>query len=662
MSARLRRRRHRVVCATFVNALIAALVASALIMIQFAISGTRLVFSLPAYALLAICALMLPAARRAGREPSKWCLAVVAVFFTYILARASQSPVEYLTRTDIYMVLACLAAYGASALFMQRPGPRMAFMVCMFGLAVIEVVFGVRQFAGDHGWMPFGFLREPQQRASGSFISPIHLAGFLEAVAPFAIAIAIWGTQRTWARWLLGYVALLCYVGVTLTASRGGWISSLGSLLVLAVLGLIVTYRTNRARFPGAVYGVILMVVLVPSVSYPLMMRSDLLKQRLAKLSDVQNVASGKSDIRLANWAAAVDQWRVSPVIGTGAGTHLYYGRLFRRPELQPDPEHAHSDYLELLAEYGIIGAAGMAAFLLVHGLAGFAGFRRLVTARAEDPYGPGLQLAFNIGALTTVSAHAAHAVVDFNMHLPGNAIFLAVVFGFLANSGDLQDPPTPSPDAPTDGEPSESEPVAPAWGAVSKVAVWITAGIGAAICVIALPKFPGEYWCEKARVAVRNKQYTEAIEFGRKSLEWEKRNPFTHLHIGQAHRLMAARIAPTLRNPLYDAAIESFKQGLDLFPQDEELWVRYAQALEGNGRFKEAGEAYRVAINLDPKLGVIRGHYSRFLARVGREAEAEEQAKFAANASQMNLAPVPVYQNLAEPDVEDERDKVSAQ
>jgi tetratricopeptide (TPR) repeat protein len=189
-----------------------------------------------------------------------------------------------------------------------------------------------------------------------------------------------------------------------------------------------------------------------------------------------------------------------------------------------------------------------------------------------------------------------------------------------------------------------------------------MTAGIGVAICAIALPKFPGEYWCEKARVAVRNKQYPEAIEFGRKSLAWEKRNPFTHLHIGQAHRLMAARIAPALRKPLYDAAIASFKQGLDLFPQDEELWVRYAQALEGNGRFKEAGEAYRVAINLDPKLGVIRGHYSRFLARVGREAEAEEQAEFAANASRLNLAPIPVHQNLAGPEEEEARNGAPAE
>lgn len=653
--------------AAFVNALIAALVASALIMIQLAISGTRLVFCLPAYALLAVCALLLPFGRRPGREPSKWCLFAVAVFFTYILARASQSPVEYLSRMDIYMVLACLAAYAASAFFMQRPGVRVAFMVCMFGLAVAEVVFGVRQFGenGDNGWMPFGFLRDAGERASGSFISPIHLAGFLEAVAPFAIAIAIWGTQRAWARWLLGYIALLCYVGVAITGSRGGWISSVGSLLVLLVLGLIVTFRTNRARFPSAVYAAILMLLVVPAVSFPLMMKSDMLRQRLEKLSDVQTVGTGKSDIRLANWAAAIDQWRVAPVYGTGAGTHLYYGRLFRRPELQPDPEHAHGDYLELLAEYGIVGAVGMGVFLLAHGLAGFAGFRRLIAVRAEDRYSSGMQLAFNIGTLTAVAAHVAHAVVDFNMHLPGNAIFLAVLFGFLANSGDIEEPPVPSPNLLPDAfyealpkeEPKPPEP-APQWSVASKIALWMSAGIGVAICAIALPKFPGEYWCEKSRVAVRNKQFEEAIEYGKKSLEWEQGNPFTHFQIGQAHRGIAEQTLRALRKPHYEAAIVSFEKGLKLFPQDETLWVRYAQALEGSGQFVEAGAAYREAINLDPNLGVIRSFYSRFLARMGREAEAQEQAAFASKASSMNLAPISVYQQLTESELESDQQK----
>ena len=615
-------------------------------MIQLAISGTRLVFCLPAYAVLAVCAVILPLIARKGREPNKWCLGITAVFFSYIIARAFQSPVEYLSRMDIYMVFACLVAYAISALHFQRPGVRVVFMSCVFALAVVESMFGIRQFAGDIGWMPFGFLKQADQRASGSFISPIHFAGFLEAVAPFAIAIGIWGTQRSWLRWLCAYVAVLCYVGVVLSGSRGGWLASLFSLLVLAALGLFVTYKTNRPKFPGAVYGVIMMIVLVPAIAYPLMLRSELLKKRLGQLTNIE-APKGTYDIRLANWAAAIDQWKVAPTLGTGAGTHLYYGRLFRRPALQPDPEHAHGDYLELIAEYGMVGGVGMAALLGVHWLVGLGGFRRLVRVKEDDFYGPGLQLAFNIGALTTFAAHAAHAVVDFNMHLPGNAIFLAIVFGFMANSGDLAD----SESVNEDGEALPER-----TSVFAKIAIFTTAGIGVAICIVALPKFPGEYWCEKARVAVRNRDYQAAIAHGQKALEWEKGNPFTHLHMGQAHRITAEKTARPARKPHYDAAINSFLAGMKLFPQDEELWVRYAQALEGRGDFKAAGDAYREAVNLDPNLGVIRSHYARYLKKIGRETEAEEQARFAAHANSMNLAPIPLHRHLAEPEHQDEQ------
>jgi tetratricopeptide (TPR) repeat protein len=101
---------------------------------------------------------------------------------------------------------------------------------------------------------------------------------------------------------------------------------------------------------------------------------------------------------------------------------------------------------------------------------------------------------------------------------------------------------------------------------------------------------------------------------------------------------------------------VEAFRAGLALFPQDEELWVRYAQTLDGLGDFKEAGNAYREAVNLDPNLGVLRSYYSRHLQKVGREAEAEEQKKLASEASQKNLAPVPLHRSLSEPEHPDEQ------
>ena len=63
---------------------------------------------------------------------------------------------------------------------------------------------------------------------------------------------------------------------------------------------------------------------------------------------------SGTHVAELDLWKAAIDQAKMNPVVGTGAGTYQYLARLFRPPFTQSDPVYAHNDYLQLLAEYGI--------------------------------------------------------------------------------------------------------------------------------------------------------------------------------------------------------------------------------------------------------------------------------------------------------------------
>src|SRR4030095_3383919 len=67
-----------------------------ILLIECLIGGTRLVYSLPSYCLLALAALATIAKRPdSAARPSFTCLAVSAVFFTYILVRAARSPVTY---------------------------------------------------------------------------------------------------------------------------------------------------------------------------------------------------------------------------------------------------------------------------------------------------------------------------------------------------------------------------------------------------------------------------------------------------------------------------------------------------------------------------------------------------------------------------------------
>ena len=85
-----------------------------------------------------------------------------------------------------------------------------------------------------------------------------------------------------------------------------------------------------------------------------------------------------RRDARLMLWPSAIENFRVSPAFGTGSATFLYYGRKFRDPRLQSDPVRPHNDYLELLAEYGVAGAAAFLLFLGAHLRWGWRAFRYL--------------------------------------------------------------------------------------------------------------------------------------------------------------------------------------------------------------------------------------------------------------------------------------------
>ena len=621
------------------NALYTGLLAVSILLIQCQIGGTRLVFSLPVYALLAVASILSIASFRDEKaRPSGVCLSVTALFFIYMLARAAQSPWDYLWWQDFYQMIACLMVYGLCTLFLTKPKYRLAWVATLLVLAVFEFFIGLRQFRYGDNWMPFGFLRGDYGfRASGTLISSIHYAGFLEAVGAFALAVTCWSRWAGWIRALTGYTALLCYAGVAISGSRGGYLSTLVSLAAFAVLSLIIVRKTRPEKLVKVLLigGVVTAVVLAGTVA--LMLRSPGLQKRLDMLTNqdlrIMSVVMsdgtkegkdnpGKHDIRVYNWQAALDQIQVSPTFGTGAGTHLYYGRLFRRPQIQSDPVHAHSDYLEITAEYGIVGAVGMGLFLLVHLGHGWRRFTSILRQELGDLdyYQPvrSDELALVVGALSAVAAYLAHSVVDFNLHIPGNALVFAFIFGILA-SPRADDQPTPT--------------------RLEPVFRLILPVLGIWMLLVGFTKYPAERWYEKARVALRDRRLNESVNYAQHAIAHGTRNPEFWFHLGEARRAMglAARTAAD-RQPHMKAAVEAYRRSLAIFPYDEHVLVRLAQALDELGQFAEASKTYQIAIDHDPNLGVLHAYYAQHLFRMGRTDEAHESFKRASQLSSENL------------------------
>jgi hypothetical protein len=558
--------------------------------IQALVGGTRLLFSLPAYGLVAIAALLtLPFAAREKPTPNVLCLGSSAVFFGYLIGRALFSPAEYLARSDLYAILGALIVYAFTAIVFTGAKARLSFLGFLLVCGLVHVFVGAIQFRDGNNFMliPFLIRADYGRRASGFYVCPNHLAGLLEVIGIFAVSIVCWSRLAVWLKLLIGYAAALCYAGAILTGSRGGYVSIAASFAAFAVLSLLVLRKTGSSLFWKITGAGLLVTLLAAAVVFMSVRNSSFLSQRAGTIADVGN-------IRFDLWHAAIEQWKLSPVVGTGSGTYLYYGRKFRTDRMQNDPIHVHNDYLQLLCDYGLIAGVLFAGFFVIHLRSGWRGFQRLGPKRvAVAPRLLSNNLALNIGALSSVAAYAVHSVLDFNLHIPANALLLAFVFGVVVNPG-----------AAASAESSRRrQPLL-----LPRIAMALVALIVLVQCVRLLP---GEYYAERARTALRGERVADAISYALTGLTYEKENPDLYANLGRARLGVGYGMsAPAVRASFYRAATEAFEKARALAPMEQGFALTLGMLYDMLGRFEEGEWMLGIARDLDPRSVAVRQYY----------------------------------------------------
>ena len=98
-------------------------------------------------------------------------------------------------------------------------------------------------------------------------------------------------------------------------------------------------------------------------------------------------------------------------------------------------PDRVHNDYLNLLTDWGTAGGviilAGMMTFA-----AGLGKTWKHIRPKEND-FGQATsnRFAFSLGASTGLLALAAHSLVDFNLHIPANAMLGITLLALLSSN-----------------------------------------------------------------------------------------------------------------------------------------------------------------------------------------------------------------------------------
>jgi hypothetical protein len=143
------------------------------------------------------------------------------------------------------------------------------------------------------------------------------------------------------------------------------------------------------------------------------------------------------ASFRLGTWRDALRMSLTSPAVGQGLGAfHDAYPR-FKRGHGRIRVEHAENDYLETLAESGILGLGvvlvGGLLLLVGAGQGALSGHDRVVRG-------------IGLGAGAGLVALAVHSGVDFNLRIPSNAALAAVLAAAAAGVAGVGSRPLPRP------------------------------------------------------------------------------------------------------------------------------------------------------------------------------------------------------------------------
>jgi O-antigen ligase len=355
---------------------------------------------------------------------------IVLAFTIYAIARYLTADIEYVARQEMIQVLMYAFLFFAIVNNLYRQEYSQVISFTLIFLAMGISCFAAYQFLthSNHVWNE---ISPYAGRASGTFISPNNLAGFLEMILPVAVAYVLAGRIKPVTRIIIGYSALVIAAGIAVTFSRGGWTACAMATLVL--LGILILHRQHR--LPAILLFLVLLGGGIFFAKY--LTHNASYVQRVGRVLDDSSTVTDNLDMRRDLWLAATQMWRDNFWWGVGPAHFNYRFPEYRTAHIQLQPDRAHNDYLNLLADWGTTGGiivfAGVTVFCV-----GLWQTRKKVR-RNEWGFGNGQSNRFAIffGASAGLLALAVHSVVDFNLHIPANAIVGGTLLALL--SGNLR-------------------------------------------------------------------------------------------------------------------------------------------------------------------------------------------------------------------------------
>lgn len=269
----------------------------------------------------------------------------------------------------------------------------------------------------------------------GPYANHNHYAGLMELMFPVVLGLflyyrpkigntslvkgiaEIFNQEKANIHILIGASALLIIISIFVSLSRGAMISTCLSLVVFTLLLL-------KRRISKSNTTVIIAVVMVSALALS-WFGWDQILNRFAQLKNAQGIIY---ESRLDFWKDTQKLISDYQITGSGMGTFPHIYPSYRTLNSELFLTHAHNDYLELMAETGIIGFCLAALFILI---LFYKTYKTFLSRR------DGFSIYIYIGSVTAILSILFHSFTDFNLHIGANGLWFFFIAGIAVSAAN---------------------------------------------------------------------------------------------------------------------------------------------------------------------------------------------------------------------------------
>lgn len=322
----------------------------------------------------------------------------------------------FATQTTAIHILALCIFFSVSLVFIDSASRlrRVVTVITVFGF--IYAFFAILQGVLSPTKI-YGIYERQFAQPYGSFVNRHNFAAFMEMTLSLPLGLVFSGAVKRDKRLLFITAISLMGIALLLSGSRGGFVALLAELCLLLIL------TTNAKSKKSLVLKVALLVALIAAiVGGAIFVGGESSLTRIAETAQSKDITTNRTHI----WGVTLNVIAHNLPLGAGLGAFGAAYTPFDTLSGLERVEQAHNDYLQMLADAGIVGLAigGLFLFLLIK--------TARQNIRIENDYRRGVA----IGAVSGIFAILVHSIFDFVLHTTAISVLFLTLVAILVASG----------------------------------------------------------------------------------------------------------------------------------------------------------------------------------------------------------------------------------